>query len=93
MIDSIKSNGNVNINELSNKQVIALVSLWSTDFAKKENTSFTEMLKRCYKSTPWHENTRMFYIHSDEKTATTIHHAFNDMNESEEDMVLKALNN
>lgn len=92
MIDSIKRNGNVNINELSKKQVIALVSFWDTDFVKKENTSFTGMLKRCYKSTPWHENARMFYIHSDEKTATTIHHAFCDMNESEEEMVMKILN-
>lgn len=93
MINSIKSNGNVNINELSKKQVIALVELWGTDFAKKENASFTEMLKRCYKSTPWHENARMFYIHTDEKTTTTINHAFYDMNEGEEAMVMRILNN
>lgn len=93
MIESIKSNGNVNINELSKKQVIALVSLWDTGFAKKENTSFTRMLKRCYKSTPWDENAPMFYIHSDEKTATTIPHAFFDMDEGEEEMVMRILNN
>lgn len=93
MIDSIKSNGRVNINELSKKQVIALVNLWSTDFAKEENDSFTMMLKRCYKSTPWHENAPMYYIHVDEKSATTILHAFFDMDEGEEEMVMKVLNN
>ena len=93
IIDSIKSNGKVNINELSKKQVIALMNLWDTNFAKKENTYFTWMLKRCYKSTPWNENAPMLYIHSDENTVTTIPHAFFDMDEGDEEMVMRILNN
>lgn len=91
MIETIKKNGKVNISELSIKQVIALLNLWDTNYAKNENTSFSQMLKRCYKTTPWHENSSIIYVHADEKTATTIRHAFYDMTEAEEEKVMSAL--
>lgn len=91
MINAIKKNGNININELSKKQIIALVNLWDSNSIKKENASFTEMLKRCYKSTPWHDSAPIFYIHADNQTASTLYHAFYDMNEGEEEMIMKAL--
>lgn len=38
---SVKANGNIDVNELSWKQVIALLNLWNSNFAKKENVSFS----------------------------------------------------
>lgn len=91
MIETIKKNGKLNINELSKKQVIALLNLWDTDYVKNENTSFSQMLTRCYKSTPWHENAPIIYIHADDKTVTTIKHAFYDLTEGEEEIILNAI--
>lgn len=93
LIDSVKSNGNISINELSKKQVIALVCFWYIDSIKRENSSFTRMLERCYKSTPWHKNAPINYIHADGKTVSTFAHAFYDMTEGEEDMIMKVLKN
>lgn len=44
-----KENGNIDVNDLSWKQIIALLNMWDTDDAKRENASFTEMVERCYK--------------------------------------------
>lgn len=93
LIDSVKSNGNISISELSKKQVIALVCFWYKGSIKRENSSFTEMLKRCYKSTPWHKNAPINYVHSDGKVVSTFDHAFYDMTEGEEEMIMKVLNN
>ena len=61
---AVKENGNIDLNELSWKQLIALMNIWDTDYAKKENKSFSEMVKRCYKSRPWHENANIIYLPS-----------------------------
>lgn len=39
-----KENGNIDVYELSWKQIIALLNMWNTNYAKRENTSFTEMV-------------------------------------------------
>lgn len=39
-----KENGNIDVNDLSWKQIIALLNMWDTDDAKRENASFTEMV-------------------------------------------------
>lgn len=93
MIESIRKQGQVSIDELSMKQVIALLCLWDTNFAKKENKSFTQMLTRCYKSTPWHKNAPVLYIHDDNKTVTDVPHAFRDLTEREELIIVNAIRN
>ena len=91
MIEEIKSYGNVNLAALSAKQIIALLNLWDTNYAKKENASFSQMLSRCYQSRPWHKNAPINYIHADNKVVTTIQHAFFDLYEDEERNIVKAL--
>lgn len=91
MIETIKKGGNVELSELSVKQIIALLNIWDTNYAKEENMSFSDMVKRCYKSDPWHENSAIIYIHSDEKTATTALHAFSDLEKGEEESIMSAI--
>lgn len=91
MMDFIKKEGKVNISELSAKQVIALLNLWNKNHVKVQNTSFSEMLGRCYKTTPWHENSPIVYVYPDESCTTVEHHAFYDMTEGEEEKVMSAL--
>ena len=40
---AVKENGNIDLNELSWKQLIALLNVWNSDYARRENTSFSEM--------------------------------------------------
>ena len=69
---TVKENGNIDLNELSWKQVVALLNAWDSSFARNENTSFSEMVKRCYKSRPWHENSNIIYLHRDNKKNTNV---------------------
>lgn len=89
--NTVKGNGNIDLNELSWKQIIALINIWDTDYAKKENVSFSEMVKRCYKSRPWHENANIIYLHRDSHKTTIIPHAFYNLDEAEEDMIFNLL--
>ncbi len=86
-----KENGSIDVNELSWKQIIALLNMWDTNDAKRENASFTEMLKRCYKSRPWHENANIIYLHRDNKKTTILPHACYNLDEAEEDMIFNLL--
>lgn len=88
---TVNGNGNIDLNELSWKQIIALINIWDTDYAKKENVSFSEMVKRCYKSRPWHENANIIYLHRDNQKTTIIPHACYHLNEAEENTVLDLL--
>ena len=81
---TVKANGNIELNELSWKQLIALMNIWNTDYAKKENKSFSEMVKRCYKSRPWHENANIIYLHKDNLRTTIVSHACYYLDEAEE---------
>ena len=85
---AVKANGNIELNELSWKQLIALMSIWNTDFAKKENISFSEMVKRCYKSRPWHEDANIIYLHKGNMKTTIVHHACYNLDEAEEEIML-----
>lgn len=89
--EQIKKQGLININELSKRQVVALINLWSWDFVKQQNSSFRDMLKKCYKSTPWHECSPILYLN--EESVLTLNHAFYDMTEAEEELVLNAMSN
>lgn len=40
---TVKENGKIELNELSWKQLVALMNIWNTDYAKKENKSFSEI--------------------------------------------------
>ncbi|MDY3936660.1 MAG: hypothetical protein SOZ07_08450 [Prevotella sp.] len=91
MIETIKEGGNVELSELNVKQIIALLNIWDTNYAKNENMSFSDMVKRCYKTDPWHENSPIIYIHSDEKTATTVSHGFSDLGKGEEEDIMRAI--
>lgn len=81
---SVKENGNIELNELSWKQLIALMNIWHTNYAKKENISFSEMVKRCYKSRHWHENASIIYLHRNNMETTIVHHACYYLDEVEE---------
>lgn len=77
---TVKENGNIDLNDLSWKQLVALINIWDTDYAKKENVSFSEMVKRCYKSRPWNENANIIYLHRDNQSSIAdyiIHNAEN----------------
>lgn len=89
--NTVKGNGNIDLNELSWKQIIALINIWDTDYAKKEDVSFSEMVKRCYKSRPWHENANIIYLHRDGHKTTIIPHACYNLDEAEEDMIFNLL--
>lgn len=87
----VKENGNLNVNELSWKQVVALLNAWDSSFARNENTSFSEMVKRCCKSRPWHENANIIYLHRDNKKTTILPHACYNLDEAEENMIFNLL--
>ena len=82
--ETVKANGNIELEDLSWKQLITLMNIWNTDYAKKENKSFSEMVKRCYKSRPWHENANIIYLHKDNLRTTIVSHACYYLDESEE---------
>lgn len=88
---TVKENGNIDLNELSWKQLVALINIWDTDYAKKENVSFSEMVKRCYKSRPWHENANIIYLHRDNMNITIIPHACYHLDEAEESTIFDLL--
>lgn len=88
---TVKENGNIDLNELSWKQLVALINIWDTDYAKKENKSFSEMVKRCYKSRPWHENANIIYLHRDNHKTTIIPHACYNLDEAEESTIFDLL--
>lgn len=90
MVESIKQNGQVNLDELSAKQIIALVSLWDDAEVKNDNDSFSTMLKKCYKSDQWNENARIWYVYGDD-AAVSIGHAFRDLYDFEEENIMNAL--
>lgn len=91
MIENIKKNGNVELSDLSVKQIIGLLGMWDTKQAKKENLRFSYMLKRCYKTNPWHESSPIIYLNSDENTAATIYHGFYNLDEGDEENVMRAI--
>ena len=82
--ETVKANGNIELEDLSWKQLIALMNIWNTDYAKKENKSFSEMMKRCYKSRPQHENANIIYLHKDNLRTTIVSHACYYLDEAEE---------
>ena len=88
---TVKENGNIDFGELSWKQVVALLNAWDSSFARNENTSFSEMVKRCYKSRPWHENANIIYLHRDNKKTTILPHACYNLDEAEENMIFNLL--
>ena len=67
------------------------VSIEKFNIIKKENYSFSDMLKKCYKSKPWHENADILYVNEKNNSALNIEHAFYDMNEGEENELLNIL--
>lgn len=85
--ETVKSNGNIDLNELSRKQLIALMSAWNSDFAKEENASFSEMVKRCYKPIHWHEDANIIYLHKDNRRTTIISYTFFHFNEAEDKLI------
>lgn len=91
LVKSVKANGNIDVNELSWKQVIALLNMWDSNFAKKENVSFSEMVKRCYQSHPWHENASIIYLHKDNSQTTVVSNGCYDLDEAETEMIYNLL--
>lgn len=88
---TVKENGNIDLSELSWKQLVSLINIWDTDYAKKENVSFSEMVKHCYKSRPWHENANIIYLHRDNMNTTIIPHACYHLDEAEESTIFDLL--
>ena len=88
---TVRANGNIDLNELSWKQLIALLNAWDSNFAKKENKSFSEMVMRCYKSSHWHENANIIYLHANELRTTIIPHACYYLDETEENIICDLL--
>lgn len=86
-----KENGNIDVKELSWKQIIALLNMWNTNDAKRENASFTEMVRRCYKPRTWHENANIVYLHEGNMKTTFLPHACKDLREDEEDFIFQLL--
>ena len=84
---TVKSNGNIDLNELSWKQLIALLNAWNSDFAKNENASFSEMVKRCYKPITWHEDANIIYLHKDNRRTTIISYTFFHFAEAEDKLI------
>ena len=87
----VKENGSINVNDLSWKQILALLNMWDTDDAKRENASFTEMVRRCYKSRTWNENANIIYLHKGNMKATVVTHACKDLAEDEEHLIFRLL--
>ena len=88
---TVKENGNIDLNDLSWKQIMALLNMWDTDDAKRENASFTEMLRRCYKPRTWNENANIIYLHNGNMKATVVPHACKDLEEDEEHLIFRLL--
>ncbi|WP_444391568.1 hypothetical protein [Prevotella sp.] len=88
---TVKENGNIELDELSWKQLIALMNIWDTDYAKKENKSFSEMVKRCYKPRTWNENANIIYLHKDTLRTTIVPHACYYLDEAEENKIFDLL--
>lgn len=86
-----KENGNIDVNDLSWKQIIALLNMWDADDAKRENASFTEMVERCYKPRTWHENANIIYLYKGNMKTTVVSHACKDLREDEEDLIFQLL--
>lgn len=86
-----KENGNIDVKELSWKQIIALLNMWNTSDAKRENVSFTEMVRRCYKPRTWNENANIVYLHEGNMKTTFLPHACKDLREDEEDFIFQLL--
>lgn len=84
---TVKENGNIDLNELSWKQLIALLSFWDSNFARKGDMPFSDIVKRCYKPRNWHENANIIYLHRDNMSTTIIPHACYHLNESEENTI------
>lgn len=84
----VKANGNIELNELSWKQLIALMNIWDTDYVKKENKSFSEMVERCYKPRTWNENANIIYLHKGNMKTTIVPHACYNLDEAEEEIML-----
>lgn len=88
---TVKENGNIDLNELSWKQIIALLGAWDSSFARNENTSFSEMVKRCYKPRTWHENANIIYLHKNNMKTTLVPHACKNLGEDEENLIFQLL--
>ena len=61
------------------------------NMVKMRNEQFSEMVKRCYKSRPWHENANIIYLHRDNKKTTILPHACYNLDEAEENMIFNLL--
>ena len=60
-------------------------------YAKKENKSFSEMVKRCYKPRTWNENANIIYLHKDTLRTTIVPHACYYLDEAEENKIFDLL--
>ena len=49
------------------------------------------MVKRCYKSRPWHENANIIYLHKGNMKTTIVPHACYNLDEAEEEIMLGLL--
>lgn len=87
----VKENGNIDLNDLSWKQIVALLNMWDTKYAKKENASFSEMVKRCYKPRTWNENANIIYLHKGNMKTTFVPHVCKDLREDEESLLFHLL--
>lgn len=87
----LKENGTIDVKELSWKQIISLLNMWNTNEAKRENASFTEMVKRCYKPRTWHENANIIYLHKGNMKTTFVPHTCKDLREDEENLIFQLL--
>ena len=88
---TVKENGNIDLNDLSWKQIMALLNMWDTDDAKRENASFTEMVRRCYKPRTWNENANIIYLNNGNMKATVVPHACKYLEEDEEHLIFRLL--
>ena len=89
--NTVKENGNIDLNDLSWKQIMALLNMWDTDDAKRENASFTEMVRLCYKPRTWNENANIIYLNKVNMKATVVPHACKDLEEDEEYLIFRLL--
>ena len=65
--------------------------MYMENMVKMRNEQFSEMVKRCYKSRPWHENANIIYLHRDNKKTTILPHACYNLDEAEENMIFNLL--
>ncbi len=49
------------------------------------------MVKRCYKSRPWHENANIIYLHKDDTKITFAFNGCYDLDEGETELILNLL--